>query len=314
MAGVRRHPPTSCTRRESAGAGSGPPLDQHHLGLRDRLGRIQALGAGLGAVHDGVAAEQLERIFELVQAITGGLVAAVDQPAVGLQQHGRAQVAITIPPVAGTTGGTAGAEDALVEAVEPGAVVFRLQALAGGRRRVGLEPGLDAGELGVEMRHVRYQILDHRHVRQRIDFDLTLDLVAALDAGQRVGAVDVHRAGPADAFAAGAAEGQRGVDLVLDLDQRVQNHRATGGHVDVVAVDPRVVATVRVVAIDLEGLHLAGARWRRVVPAGGLADGGVPGEGELGHFDASLGRAARGRRSFVGCRRRARPALRSANQ
>jgi hypothetical protein len=48
----------------------------------------------------------------------------------------------------------------------------------------------------------------------------------ALGAGERVGAVDVHRAGAADAFAAGAAEGQRRVDLVLDLDQRVENHRA----------------------------------------------------------------------------------------
>ena len=46
----------------------------------------------------------------------------------------------------------------------------------------------------------------------------------------------------ADAFAAGAAEGQRRVDLVLDLDQRVQNHRAAGVHVDVVGVGARVLA------------------------------------------------------------------------
>jgi hypothetical protein len=47
----------------------------------------------------------------------------------------------------------------------------------------------------------------------------------ALGAGERVGAVDVHRAGAADALAAGAAEGQRRIDLVLDLDQRVEHHR-----------------------------------------------------------------------------------------
>lgn len=38
-------------------------------------------------------------------------------------------------------------------------------------------------------------------------------------------AVDVHGAGAADALAAGAAERQAGVLLVLDLEQHVQHHR-----------------------------------------------------------------------------------------
>jgi len=69
-------------------------------------------------------------------------------------------------------------------------------------------------------------------VRQRIDFDGVLDLVHALGAGERVGAVDVHGAGAADALAAGAAERQGRVDLVLDPDQGVENHRRA-----VIAVD-----------------------------------------------------------------------------
>src|SRR3546814_391346 len=131
-----------------------------------------------------------------------------------------------------------------VEAVELGPVLLRLQALAVRRwRALGADPRLDRSVLGVEVGHVRDQVLDHFHVRQRIDRHraLALDrrplwtrvkralrlagLLDRADAGQRVGAVDVHRARTADALAAGAAERQRGVDLVLDLDQRVQDNR-----------------------------------------------------------------------------------------
>jgi hypothetical protein len=85
----------------------------------------------------------------------------------------------------------------------------------------------------------------------------------------------------ADAFAAGAAEGQRRVDLVLDLDQRVENHRAAGREVDVVRVDTRVLAVVRVPAIDLEGAHLLRAGRRGEVTA--LADLRVLREREFSH-------------------------------
>src|SRR5690606_38226750 len=57
----------------------------------------------------------------------------------------------------------------------------------------------------------------------------------------------------ADPFAARAAKGQRRVDLVLDLDQRVENHRAAVVHVDAVLVDARVLAGRRVVSVDFEG-------------------------------------------------------------
>jgi hypothetical protein len=99
--------------------------------------------------------------------------------------------------------------------------------------------------LGVESGQVRHEVLDHRHVRQRIDLHRALDLVHALGAGERVGAVDVHRAGAADALAAGAAEGQRRVDLVLDPDQRVEDHRPAIVEVDEIGVDARVLVVVR---------------------------------------------------------------------
>src|SRR3546814_17415556 len=119
-------------------------------------------------------------------------------------------------------------QDAFVEAVELGPVLLRLQALAVRRwRALGADPRLDRSVLGVEVGHVRDQVLDHFHVRQRIDRHraLALDrrplwtrvtralrlagLLDRADAGQRVGAVDVHRPRTAAALAAGQTEQRR---------------------------------------------------------------------------------------------------------
>src|SRR5690606_32265327 len=75
-------------------------VDHRLLERGDLLGWIEALRAGLGAVHDGVAAIEPERILEIVEAMAGALVARVLDPAVGLQQRGRSEVAVGIPPVA----------------------------------------------------------------------------------------------------------------------------------------------------------------------------------------------------------------------
>src|SRR3546814_963506 len=117
------------------------PRQHQLLDLADRLGRVQALRTGARAVQDGVAAVQLERILEVVQARTGVLVAAVDDPEVSLQQHCRTEVAVAVPPVARATGSAAHAQDAFVEAVELGPVPLRLQALAVRRwRALGADP------------------------------------------------------------------------------------------------------------------------------------------------------------------------------
>ena len=47
----------------------------HLLDLGNRLGRVQALGASLGAIHDRVAAVKPERIFQIIQAVTRCLIA-----------------------------------------------------------------------------------------------------------------------------------------------------------------------------------------------------------------------------------------------
>src|SRR5262245_21605152 len=83
-----------CSRLPSHAA-----LDQHLLDLADRLRRVETLRAGVGAVHDRVATVETERILEVVEPLARRLVAAVGEPAIGLQQRGRTQEAIRIPPV-----------------------------------------------------------------------------------------------------------------------------------------------------------------------------------------------------------------------
>src|SRR5580704_15296690 len=75
------------------------PFDHRELEFGDRFGRVKSLGAGLGAVHDGVAAIKPERIFEIVEPLTGRFVAGVLHPSRRLQKRGGTQEAIAVPPI-----------------------------------------------------------------------------------------------------------------------------------------------------------------------------------------------------------------------
>src|SRR5689334_14733266 len=121
------------------------PFDQLQLELGDRLGGIETLRTGLGAVHDGVAAIEPERILEIVEALSGGLVAGVGDPARGLQQRGRTEEALAVPPIARAGGRAAGAENALIKPVELFTVLVALLPFLLRRRRGLLQPSLDRG-------------------------------------------------------------------------------------------------------------------------------------------------------------------------
>ncbi|KAI3476364.1 hypothetical protein L1887_62016 [Cichorium endivia] len=173
-------------RRGHDGAVGGLGCADGHvlLDLCDGLAWVEVLGAGPGAVHDGVAAVEGEGVFELLPALLAKVVARVGHPAVGLHEDGGAEVLVLVPPVAGARGGAAGAEDALVEAVEATTLLGRLEVLALGGGVVGLEERLDGAVLLVELREVRHEILDNVHVRQRVDLG-----VAALSMRQRQASV-----------------------------------------------------------------------------------------------------------------------------
>jgi hypothetical protein len=102
------------------------------------------------------------------------------------------------------------------------------------------------------MGEIGHQVLDHVHVRQRGDADFALQILDRGGAGEAVLAVHVHRARTADAFAARTAEGQGRIDLVLDLEQRVEHHRAAFVEIDLELVVARVLAAVGIVAVDGE--------------------------------------------------------------
>ena len=137
MAGVRPLTTADEGILQRLGQGSDPDLDtfshralDHQLlDLGNRLGRVEPLGAGLGAVQDGVAAVEAERVLQIVQPLALGLVAAVAQPAVGLQQGRGPEIVRLVPPVARAGGRATGAEDAFVEAVELLAVFLGLAVL-----------------------------------------------------------------------------------------------------------------------------------------------------------------------------------------
>src|SRR5207302_203513 len=128
-------------------------LDEELLDLVDGARRIQVLGARVDAIHDGVAAEQAVRILEVVEALGARLVAGVREEPIGLQQPGRADELVGVPPERRARGRAAGAQDALVEAVELLALLRRLQPLALGRRIVVDHVGLDRVVLLEELRH-----------------------------------------------------------------------------------------------------------------------------------------------------------------
>ena len=71
---------------------------------------------------------------------------------------------------------------------------------------------------------------------------------------------------PQIALAARAAEGKRRVDLVLDPEERIENHRPAIVEIDFEGIEARVFAGIRIVAIDLERLdaHRAGRRRPRL--------------------------------------------------
>src|ERR1051325_11346277 len=97
------------------GRGDEPASAAQHqelLDLGDGLGRVQILWAGFGTVQDRVAAIEAERVFQRVEPIAGFLVAAVGDPAIGLQQDRRAEIAVAIPPIGRAGGAAAEAQDA----------------------------------------------------------------------------------------------------------------------------------------------------------------------------------------------------------
>src|SRR5204863_1599334 len=106
-----------------------------------------------------MAAVEPERVFEPVEPLAGFLVAAVGDPAIGLQQHRRPEIALAVPPIGRAGGRAAEAEDAFPQPVELFALLDRLRPFLVRRRRaLGLQPRLDRAVLRVDMRQIGDEI------------------------------------------------------------------------------------------------------------------------------------------------------------
>lgn len=103
---------------------------EQFLNLSDGTARIQALGTRTCAIHDRMTPIDTEWITQVVQTRLGRLIARVDDPTVGLHEHGWAEILVAIPPVRGTRCRAASAQNALVQAVKLCAIVDRLQVLS----------------------------------------------------------------------------------------------------------------------------------------------------------------------------------------
>ena len=79
---------------------------------------------------------------------------------------------------------------------------------------------------------------------QGIDLHIALDLIHAINTGQRVDTINIHRARPTDTFPARAAKGQGGINFVFDLDQRVQDHRAACVHIHEISINAGVFSII----------------------------------------------------------------------
>ena len=226
------------------------------LDLSDGLTWVESLWTDLGTVHDCLAPVKLKGVVKLLDSLSGGLVSAVDDPPVGLEQHRGAEVLVRVPPVRWARSGAASAQDALVQTIQLGSILLGLVHLfAIHLLRVStLKPGLHALVLSIKVGHVHHQILDHEHMWQRSDGagGATVVSLNTSQTCQTIASIDVHSTGAADAFPTGAAERQSRVLLVLNLQQHIQNHRTAVIQVNLIALHSWFFTCIRIPAVDFE--------------------------------------------------------------
>lgn len=104
-----------------------------------------------------------------MQSLVRILISGIYNPAVGLHEHCRAEVVLTVPPVAGAGGLARPAEHAFIQSVNLVSVLLALVVLllAWFFGSLALEVGVDALVLVVEVSHIDDQVLQHEHEHQR---------------------------------------------------------------------------------------------------------------------------------------------------
>src|SRR5439155_16193006 len=113
--------PIPVERGESDAAVEDGPLD-----LLDGLGDLDVAGAGVRAVERRPAPEHARALVEDLEPFAGGLVARVEDEAVGVDDRGGTDVGL-VAPVDRARRGARGAQDAFGGVVETGTVLGALE-------------------------------------------------------------------------------------------------------------------------------------------------------------------------------------------
>ena len=84
--------------QKAACTSSNHTLQDDFFDFADGARGVQVFRTRIHTVHDGVAAEQAVWVVQVVQTFVGNGVAAVGDEAVGVEQAGRADEFVRIPP------------------------------------------------------------------------------------------------------------------------------------------------------------------------------------------------------------------------
>ena len=101
-------------------------IQEHRANVADRTRRVKALGTDIHTILNAMAPEHTEGIVKLRQTLIRRLISTISQKPIRLQQAGRSDKSIGIPPERRTACRTASAKNALVESIELGSVFRRL--------------------------------------------------------------------------------------------------------------------------------------------------------------------------------------------
>ncbi len=171
-----------------------------------------------------MATEQTIWIFQIVQTFPSCLIAAICNKAIRLQQTGRTDKFIWIPPERRARSRAACAQNTLVQAIQLLALGRWLQTFFLRRNRVIDQERLDRMILLEELGHVDDQIANDRQTRQWSQHDRFSQLVQIGGAGQSVLAIDIHCIGTTYTFAAWATQSKGIVHVGFDTLQCIQQH------------------------------------------------------------------------------------------
>ena len=173
-----------------------------------------------------MASKNTEGIIKLRQPIFSRGITTVRQEAVGLQQAGRADKSIWVPPERRATRRAACTQNTLIQPIQLRSLLGRLQTLNSGSRCGVLQIGLYLFVLRIEKAHIDHQISDNWKAGQwpNHQFAGFYRLRQRGDTGETVFAVNIQTIGPTHALAAAPAVGDAAVMLRLNELQHVQHH------------------------------------------------------------------------------------------